>query len=80
MRVRNRRPRKQIVMNGTERPSGMWRIAGMGPFEWMLSHRPFFRMMGCDGFLSIYTPKPARRRRKAIPGLDLAGFDDGIPF
>jgi len=65
-----RAARKQVVMNGTERPAGMWRIAGVGPFEWILSHRPFFRMMGEDGFRSIYTPKPARRWRKRIPGLD----------
>lgn len=65
-----RQPRKQVVMNGTERPSGMWRIAGMGPFAWILSHRPFFRLMGAEGFASIYTPRPARKRRKRIPGLD----------
>jgi hypothetical protein len=78
-----RQPRKQVVMNGTERPAGIWRIAGMGPFEWVISHRPFFRMMGEDGFASIYTPKPARRRRKVIPGLDRRHsylIDDRIPF
>ncbi len=83
MRVRNRRPRKQAVMNGTARPAGMWRIAGMGPFEWIISHRLFFRAMGEDGFRSIYTPKPARRRRKVIAGLDRRHaylIDDGLPF
>lgn len=75
--------RKHVVMNGTERPAGMWRIAGMGPFEWVISHRAFFRMMGEDGFRSIYTPKPARRRRKVIPGLDRRHaylIDDRMPF
>jgi hypothetical protein len=83
MRVRSRLPRKQVVMNGTERPVGMWRIAGVGPFKWILSHRWFFRAMGEDGFRSIYTPKPARRRRKVIPGLDRRHaylLDDGMPF
>lgn len=70
-----RRPRKirarHVVMNGTLRPAGIWRIAGMGPFEWVLSHRPFLRDY-CDveTFRSIYTPKPPRKRRRVIPGLD----------
>lgn len=78
-----RQHRKMVVMNGTERPSGMWNIAGMGPFEWILSHRWFFRAMGGETFQSIYTPKPARRRRKVIPGLDRRHaylLDDGMPF
>lgn len=61
---------RSIVMNGTARPLGLWRIAGVGPCEWILSHRWFFRLMGCDGFQSIYTPKPARAQRKPIPALD----------
>ena len=69
-----KRPRKirqrHVVMNGTIRPAGIWRIAGMGPFEWMLSHRPFLRMMEVEFFRSIYTPKPPRNRRREIPGLD----------
>lgn len=71
MRISGRLPRQQVVMNGTRRPAGMWRIAGMGPFEWVISHRWFFRAIGEDDrFVSIYTPKPARRQRKVIPGLD----------
>lgn len=61
---------RSIVMNGTPRPLGLWRIAGVGPCEWILSHRWFFRLMDCDGFRSIYTPKPRRARRTVIPGLD----------
>ncbi|MGO4738604.1 hypothetical protein AB4099_18800 [Bosea sp. 2KB_26] len=74
---------RPVVMNGTERPRGLWRIAGVGPCEWILSHRWFFRMMGCDYFASIYTPKPNPKRRGAVPGLDqLHPYrrDDGVPF
>lgn len=70
MRIRSQVPKKMIMMNGTLRPAGTWHIAGMGPFEWVISHRGFFRMMGEDGFPSIYTPKRRRARRKVIPGLD----------
>ena len=62
--------RRMITMNGTPRPAGMWRLAGMGPFEFVLSHRSFLRIMGVEGFQSIYTPKRRRARRKVIPGLD----------
>jgi len=75
-----RQARKQIVMNGTERPAGMWNIAGMGPFEWVISHRWFFRAMGEDGFQSIYTPKPRLNARKMIRGLDCTYLNDGVPF
>lgn len=67
---RSRAPKRMVEMNGTRRPRGVWRIAGLGPFEWIISHRPFLRMMEIDRFQSIYTPKPKKRRRKMIPGLD----------
>lgn len=70
MKLLRRRRACQVVMNGTRRPAGIWRIAGMGPFEWVLSHRPFLRMMDVETFRSIYTPKRRRARRKVIPGLD----------
>lgn len=84
MRVRSRLPRKQVTMNGTRRPAGMWRIAGVGPFEWVISHRAFIRFMDPETpFASIYTPKPAQWRREVIPGLDRRHaylLDDGMPF
>lgn len=70
MKLLRRRRARHVVMNGTIRPAGIWRIAGMGPFEWILSHRPFLRMMDVETFRSIYTPKPRRFIRKIIPGLD----------
>lgn len=79
----SRRPARTVVMNGTERPIGIWRLAGIGPFEWILSHRWFLRAMGAEAFQSIYTPKPRPERRKTIPSLDglrRRAADEGVPF
>lgn len=72
MKILRRRRARHVVMNGTPRPAGIWRIAGLGPFEWVLSHRPFIRMMMPEDLLlpSIYTPKRYKPRRRVIPGLD----------
>lgn len=81
--MRRRPAFRTVVMNGTRRPVGIWRLAGIGPFEWVLSHRWFLRAMGEDGFQSIYTPKPARAKRKPIPALDgwrRYGSGEEVPF
>lgn len=65
-----RRP-ELATLNGTIRPVGMWRLAGFGPLEWMISHRPFIRMLVPEADMpSIYTPKIYKPRRKRVPGLD----------